>query len=577
MKRAKNQTEKVALALAEAKKAAAGGHVFKASDLPRSFHETLLVGRWLLKIHAGWAALVTPESKNGDSIPYYSNYWEFVRKYLSERLGRNYALSAMASLDVHVDSLSIPRQLGIHAGKTTQAIVDLPFGTSMAIYHDPALAQNPAVEVGGLMVMPLELALSKIPASSFRTPRPELVAAIATVRNIPELTRHLLADRATQAAGRIVSALRECGKEKEAVQIEGTFASAGVAMGSGDDIQKGAFWIGSSRPSSAIGARIKSLWQTMSSQLPSGHPPQVSGHDFRREPFERILERLEDIYAEDAYNSLSIEGYQVTDALIHRVASGEWNESENKDDRNESNALAARGYFEAFESVKETLRKLHNGQDVVTTLENDLHQWRSSLFGPTARAGIIPADALAGYRNKPVFIRGSMHVPPPHEKLMDAMDSLFEAMKEEKDPWKRAVLGHYIFVNIHPFPDGNGRVGRFLMNSLMIAGGFPWTVVRVSQRDAYMAALERASTAGDIRLFSSFLAQELQSGGKEDDRPKRSDKEGDDTSLNTNNQLRQVSLTQLTSPPSNHPASAECSPPGCSDGPTKPRKCAKHR
>jgi len=41
----------------------------------------------------------------------------------------------------------------------------------------------------------------------------------------------------------------------------------------------------------------------------------------------------------------------------------------------------------------------------------------------------------------------------------------------EADPAARIVLGHFIFVYIHPYFDGNGRMGRFLMNVMMAAGG----------------------------------------------------------------------------------------------------------
>ena len=68
------------------------------------------------------------------------------------------------------------------------------------------------------------------------------------------------------------------------------------------------------------------------------------------------------------------------------------------------------------------------------------------------------------------------------------------------------MLGHFVFVYIHPYMDGNGRMGRFLMNLLMAAGGYPWTVVPVAERKTYMAALEKASVGEDIGPFAEFLA-----------------------------------------------------------------------
>ncbi len=73
----------------------------------------------------------------------------------------------------------------------------------------------------------------------------------------------------------------------------------------------------------------------------------------------------------------------------------------------------------------------------------------------------------------------------------------------------RNVLGHFIFVYIHPYFDGNGRMGRFLMNLMMASGGYPWTVIPVEKRDEYMSALEQASVNKNIEPFSTFLARLL--------------------------------------------------------------------
>ena len=46
----------------------------------------------------------------------------------------------------------------------------------------------------------------------------------------------------------------------------------------------------------------------------------------------------------------------------------------------------------------------------------------------------------------------------------------------------RAVLGHFLFVYIHPYTDGNGRLARFLMNLMLVPAGYVWTVIPVEKR-----------------------------------------------------------------------------------------------
>jgi len=115
-----------------------------------------------------------------------------------------------------------------------------------------------------------------------------------------------------------------------------------------------------------------------------------------------------------------------------------------------------------------------------------------------------PAD-LAGYRNGQVYIRKSMHVPPNRDAVRDAMPAFFDLLREEPHPAVRVALGHFIFVYIHPYMDGNGRVGRFLMNTMMASGGYPWTVIPVTDRNAYVKTLEKASVGEDIAPFANFL------------------------------------------------------------------------
>jgi Fic family protein len=66
-----------------------------------------------------------------------------------------------------------------------------------------------------------------------------------------------------------------------------------------------------------------------------------------------------------------------------------------------------------------------------------------------------------------------------------------------------------MFVYIHPYFDGNGRLGRFLMNAMLASGGYPWTVIRIELRADYMKALESASSQGEIKAFSELIANSI--------------------------------------------------------------------
>lgn len=148
-------------------------------------------------------------------------------------------------------------------------------------------------------------------------------------------------------------------------------------------------------------------------------------------------------------------------------------------------------------------------QNAGEVADSDHGDWYRELFAPGVTAGILKPSDLAGYRNQQVYISRSKHVPFNKEAVRDAMPALFDLLKEEPEASVRAVLGHFIFVFIHPYMDGNGRMGRFLMNVMLSSGGYPWTVIPVEERDTYMSALENASVGQNIKPFATFLGRLL--------------------------------------------------------------------
>ena len=221
---------------------------------------------------------------------------------------------------------------------------------------------------------------------------------------------------------------------------------------------------------------------------------------------EVYLKQVDEYYSQDAYHSLSIEGYRVTQQLIERVRQGDWNPDEIQADGNQKDAMAARGYYLAFEEVKKSIRKILYGKNAGEVVGQDHGAWYRELFSPSVIAGILEPADLAGYRNSQVYIKGLKHTPPNFEAIRDTMPILFELLQEENEACVRVVLGHFIFVYVHPYMDGNGRIGRFIMNAMLAAGGYPWTIIPVEKRNDYMAALEKASINQDIMDFTKFIA-----------------------------------------------------------------------
>src|SRR5690606_23107261 len=112
-----------------------------------------------------------------------------------------------------------------------------------------------------------------------------------------------------------------------------------------------------SRERSPYVLRLRSMWagwrEAVIARFPAPPGIPVNAGSY--------LAQVQERYVADAYNSLSIEGYQVTDALIEAVARGDWNPEGDDDQRRARDALAARGYYQAFRAVKASISRIIAG------------------------------------------------------------------------------------------------------------------------------------------------------------------------------------------------------------------------
>ena len=481
--------------------------VVEASDIKDDDQRAVLLDTGFLKpVMKGWYICSSPSDNDGDTTAWYASFWAFVSGYLGKRFGKRYCLNPEASLMLHTGNTTVPRQVTCVTIDSGTSKVDLPFDTSLLVYPDNNRVPTARVEVRGLQVWPVAEALCLAGPSFFVNNPREAEIALATIRNASELLPTLLAgDKMVTAAGRLAAAFEFVKRPDEAAHIQKAFTKLRITLKLVNPFELAEPTISPSKERSPYVLRLRSMWAGWRQDVINVFPPAPSLENQNVDYLAQVDER----YVSDAYNSLSIEGYRVTDELIERVARGDWNPDGDPEHDKTRDALAARGYYLAFQAVKQSIAKVLAKDNAGVVVRRDHHDWYAELFGPSVTAGIVEASQLAGYRRGPIFIRNSMHTPLPSEALLDSLEALWDMLEAESEACVRAVLGHHLFVFIHPYYDGNGRIGRFLMNTLLASGGYPWTVIRMSRRDAYMKALEAASVKGQITPLAEFIAQEM--------------------------------------------------------------------
>jgi Fic/DOC family len=479
-----------------------GRVAIRGDDLPRLHRERLSRLGFLQEVMRGWYVSARPDEAPGESTAWYASFWGFCADYLNERFGAGWCLSPEQSLSLHAGDWTVPKQLLVRSPKGGNKPIALLHGTSI---FDARLALPPDADMemrDGLRMMTLPAALVDSGPGQFIARPTEMRAALAMVRDPSDVLRRLLDGGHSKIAGRLAGAFRNIGRNQMAGLIVETLRSAGFTIQETDPFEDEAPIAFSPRETSPHVNRLRLLWAHMREPILKVFPsspglPRDAGS---------YMKAVKEAYVSDAYHSLSIEGYRVSEELIERVRSGNWNPDGVKADGANKDALAARGYWQAFRLVERSIGKVLKGENAGAVVERDHVDWYRELFGPSVAAGILKARDLAGYRNGAVYIRKSMHVPPRQDAVRDLMPAYFELLADEDEPAVRAVLGHWVFVYIHPYFDGNGRMGRFLMNTLMAAGGYPWTIIPVDRRNQYMASLEAASVEQNIEVFARFLA-----------------------------------------------------------------------
>jgi Fic family protein len=181
---------------------------------------------------------------------------------------------------------------------------------------------------------------------------------------------------------------------------------------------------------------------------------------------------LIDLSIRFTYNSNAIEGSTITleetDEIIQRKIAPNKPIDDIKETINHSKV-----FFEALNSNKPLSLKL-------------LLEWHKHLFSETK------PDLAGKIREYPV--RVGKYLAPDWQDLPDMLKDFFVWYNKKKNitnPVELAARAHYRFEKIHPFGDGNGRVGRMIIAYILKQNSYPLLVIEYKRRKQYYHALSK--------------------------------------------------------------------------------------
>jgi len=196
------------------------------------------------------------------------------------------------------------------------------------------------------------------------------------------------------------------------------------------------------------------------------------------------------------YNTNAIEGSTVTDDEVRAVlAGGVWPQRPREE-------------IAETMGVAEAVRHLRNSpHDVTIPLMEDLHK---IVFGNSK--GFAGEFRQKGEEVSVVDPMGNVvHRGAPSTQVLPLLRRLVkwhEANKGSYQPLVLAAVVHNQFETIHPFRDGNGRVGRLLLVNVLLKRGLPPVNIDLRNRAEYYRALKEYQTSGNIRPTIELLLKE---------------------------------------------------------------------
>ena len=200
-----------------------------------------------------------------------------------------------------------------------------------------------------------------------------------------------------------------------------------------------------------------------------------------------------------AYDTNAIEGSTVTFSEVRDILGKNKWPNKSRDDISETYGVA-----ETIKYIRKT--KEHLSLDLIKTLHKIIFK-NSKSFAGKFRAKGVEVAVVDSHRN--VIHRGA-----PQKQIIKLLKELvrwYEKNKNKYHPIVLAAVIHNQFENIHPFQDGNGRVGRLLLNNILLRHNMPPVNIELKNRFEYYKTLQAYEKEGNLRPTIEFIIKEYKS------------------------------------------------------------------
>jgi Fic family protein len=118
-------------------------------------------------------------------------------------------------------------------------------------------------------------------------------------------------------------------------------------------------------------------------------------------------------------------------------------------------------------------------------------------------------DRIAGrFRAKGEYVRVGNHIAPAPEKVERMIDEIFVEYNSYKPSYfiEKIAKFHLAFETVHPFCDGNGRIGRVIINYQLQRLGFPGIIIRDKEKQVYYSSFGQYRYGDDTKIMSKIIA-----------------------------------------------------------------------